>query len=321
MEQVQSIPVLLLKTKSTPHDGYEEYFSHPENGQYQPIFVPVLEHQFQPEALQRIRYLVEYGHDKTRVSPVPNGRLEYGGIIVTSQRAVEAFSHVVNEVRRDHGPSDSSHPTRNLLSADVPIYVVGPATARGMRALDLPCPVVGEESGNGDALAAFVLQHYNEWSSERRQGKEKLPLLFLAGEQRRDIIPRTVQAESLGENRIVVDELPCYTTTEMASFRCNFSSIYNSNIERGADKQWVVVFSPTGCKAMLASLGFLDEKEGKAKAKRERLRHAYIATIGPTTRDFLQREFGFEPDVCAPKPSPEGVGGAIREFMETAADI
>ncbi|KAF2102333.1 tetrapyrrole biosynthesis, uroporphyrinogen III synthase [Rhizodiscina lignyota] len=305
-----NIPVLLLKTKSTPHDGYHDYFSDTKNGQYEPIFVPVLEHRFNPNAMGQIRALVEYGRFKSCNQPLPSGRLEYGGLIFTSQRAVEAFSKVIREVKECNGLVGSNEPIGDFLSADVPFYVVGPATAKGLRALNLPCPILGEESGNGDALAAFILQHYNKWWPERQ--KAKLPLLFIAGEQRRDIIPKTLQSDELGEQRIEVDELPCYQTKEMLSFRSNFSSIYSSNGKRGVPSQWVVVFSPTGCGAMFDALGFLDSEDGRAKSQVYRAQNVYIATIGPTTRDHLKREFAFEPDVCSPKPNPESLGTNTR---------
>jgi uroporphyrinogen-III synthase len=85
-------PILLLKTKSTPHDGYEEYFSLKVNGtkwSHEPTFVPVLEHRFQEEALAIVRELLE----KKEISKNIGAR--YGGLIFTSQRAVEAFTKVV----------------------------------------------------------------------------------------------------------------------------------------------------------------------------------------------------------------------------------
>lgn len=117
----------------------------------------------------------------------------------------------------------------------------------------------------------------------------------------------------------------------------------------------MVVFSPTGCRDMLECLGLLDSRTGRARAREEvrvlslkegrgeregkgkgngdcerewdgkgkgmneegRYRKGiYIATIGPTTRDYLRREFAFEVDVCAAKPSPEGIRDGILKFME-----
>jgi hypothetical protein len=80
--------IFLLKTKSTPHDGYEEYFS----GQYNPTFIPVLEHRYNAENLQIVKDLFLSGsldrHDPQR---------KYGGLIFTSQRAVEGFAHVIHD--------------------------------------------------------------------------------------------------------------------------------------------------------------------------------------------------------------------------------
>src|SRR5271156_2985677 len=55
----RGIPVLLLKTKSTPNDGYEEQLSVAKQGEsFDPIFVPVLEHQFLEEGLSVVRDLL-----------------------------------------------------------------------------------------------------------------------------------------------------------------------------------------------------------------------------------------------------------------------
>lgn len=76
-------PIFLLKTKSTPHDGYEEYFS--TSGHYDPSFVPVLEHRFLEANLRRVRDLFVSGSIGE----------QYGGLIFTSQRAVEGFARVI----------------------------------------------------------------------------------------------------------------------------------------------------------------------------------------------------------------------------------
>lgn len=298
------IPVLLLKTKSTPGDGYEDYFNSLDAGKYEPTFVPVLEHRFRQDHLQEIHNLImkgEFGLTQDLSGKMP----KYGGIIFTSQRAVEAFSQVIEWVR-------GQPRLLNDEFSKIPFYVVGPATARGLRSLRLNCPIVGEESGNGEALAHFMLHHYNEiWISQEHSAKPSL--LFLVGEQRRDIIPKMLQSEDLDDNRrIGVDELVVYETGEMQSFQSQFSELWNKNSTK---LQWVVVFSPTGCKAMLQSLDLLDPNTGKILEKSTGQRRPYIATIGPTTRDYLKREFGFEPDVCAEKPSPEGVGAGIAAFM------
>jgi len=88
----EKTPVFLLKTKSVPNDGYEEQFNAVKEGrQFQPVFVPVLEHQLLEEGLKVVR-------DALRNKDI--GRqagAKYGGLIFTSQRAVEAFAKLVEE--------------------------------------------------------------------------------------------------------------------------------------------------------------------------------------------------------------------------------
>lgn len=197
---------------------------------------------------------------------------------------------------------------------NIPIYSVGPATTRCLKAIpqEPPLNIFGEHTGNGDSLARFILEHYSHWYSEQ---PEKPPLLFLVGEQRRDIIPKTLMNESLlSHERIPVDELVMYGTGVKESFKDHFAETLESTTDK--EMRWVVVFSPTGCDVMLRGLGLLDETTGKAKqpAQDEKSR-TWVATIGPTTRDYLKTTFGFEPDVCAEAPSPEGIRSGIVEFL------
>jgi uroporphyrinogen-III synthase len=93
----QPIPVLLLKTKSSPTDAYEELFSRiSRNGNdsapfFEPTFVPVLQHQFDDTGVDKLRTLLL----QKRIGTSPD--CDFGGLIFTSQRAVEAFAHVVRE--------------------------------------------------------------------------------------------------------------------------------------------------------------------------------------------------------------------------------
>lgn len=194
----------------------------------------------------------------------------------------------------------------------MPVYSVGPATTRALKAVpqDPPLHVFGEHTGNGDNLAQFILEHY----ANRYHDRESLPaLLFLVGEQRRDIIPKTLMDKNLPkEKSIQVDEIVVYGTGVMESFSEDFTRRLKETQMR--DMVWIVVFSPTGCDAMLKGLGLLDESTGKAKSKGSH-RTRFIATIGPTTRNYLKKTFGFDVDVCAEKPSPEGVLEGIKQFI------
>jgi uroporphyrinogen-III synthase len=298
------IPILLLKTKSAPTDTYEELFSTLDDQRYAPVFVPVLEHRFKRDALDEVRkHIISRGF----VQKMHQGLATYSAFIFTSQRAVEAFAEIVEELRKE-----GSHDVDDLLPGTLPLYVVGPATARGLRSLNLKCPILGEHTGNGEALAAFILEHYNGIYPDAG----KPPILFLVGDKRRDVIPKTLQEKTLSvDRRSKIDELVIYETGEMHSFKSDFSTIWRSNKEAGIQRQWIVVFSPTGCQAMLESLGLLDVNTGKAKPLTSRS-DILVATIGPTTRDYLQDEFGFSAHVCAEQPSPSGIAKGIQAFLE-----
>ncbi|CAD0107566.1 unnamed protein product [Aureobasidium uvarum] len=302
------IPVLLLKTKSIPADGYQEIFAGWNN--YLPTFLPVLEHRFREESLTWLKNITSGRGFSPDTSVAAES--SFGGIIFTSQRAVEAFTSIVESLESD---------TRDeLLPEALPLYVVGPATARGLRSLGLKCQIIGEETGNGAALSAFMLDHYNSLpTSQTVRQDRKLPLLFLVGEVRRDIIPKSLQSPDLHqEARIGVHEVVIYETCEMASFHIDFARALADNVASEVKEQWVVVFSPQGCRAMLDCLGWLDEAgRYKSEVTESLPTTTFIATIGPTTRDYLIKEFGYEPHVCAEKPSPEGIYAAIENYRST----
>jgi len=303
-------PIFLLKTKSSPGDAYEELFSFPPDGAgYEPSFVPVLKHQFDEVGMAKVRSALQ-----SRSISTAEGSA-YGGLIFTSQRAVEAFTKLVEEGRGETrvsgGPDEITKVSKFAGEIGwphlqgVPIYSVGPATTRALKAVPQvpPLQVFGEHTGAGDKLAPFILEHYGEWYKGR---ESKPPLLFLVGEKRRDIIPKLLTGAGWR-----VDEVVIYGTGELESFQEDFARRLADTPSR--PKRWVVVFSPSGCDSMLRALGFLDESTGKAKPKHPD-RNTLIATIGPTTRDHLIQKFGYEPEVCAEQPTPEGVWQGISRY-------
>jgi uroporphyrinogen-III synthase len=104
------VPVLLLKTKSSPRDAYNDLFSTPQYGfHFEPIFVPVLQHRFEEDGLKSVKELL-------RGKRINNGEdSAYGGLIFTSQRAVEAFAKVVDQ-GQGQGPLPS--PIHTTISDD-----------------------------------------------------------------------------------------------------------------------------------------------------------------------------------------------------------
>lgn len=298
-----STAVLLLKTESKPVDDYRAHFTSLTRHD----FVPVLEHVYHPENMAWLRKAIvdsTFTHCHDYESLTSKDRQLYSGLIFTSQRAVEAFAHVVaslNSADRD-----------NLLPRDLPLYVVGPATARTLVSLGLKCSVLGEESGTGANLADYILANHPRSSSAA--GPRCHPLLFLVGEQRRDIIPKTLQSAELPHSmQIAVTEKVMYESRAMNSMRSDLAKRIQSAVDAKLKRIWLVVFSPTGCKDILRHLrDRADIAFGIAAASDRPV--VLIVTIGPTTRDYLSRECGFQAHACADEPSPGGIDRAIRTY-------
>ena len=219
------------------------------------------------------------------------------------------------------------------------IYTVGPATSHAVRDVcanhGLSSTVElrgGEDAGSGEILARGILTNNSPLSYDifeededadaaaasdaqptTRKPRRKKPALFLAGETRRDIIPRLLQSPDLApDERIKVDEMTVYASTELDSFAFE----YKGALARTAGGiRWTVVFSPMAGRGMLEGLGWLGEGTGRVDEGKMEGRRDYICCIGPTTRAYLRREFGLEADVVAEKPSPEGVREGIEQFM------
>ncbi|KAJ5621711.1 Tetrapyrrole biosynthesis uroporphyrinogen III synthase [Penicillium herquei] len=299
-------PILLLKTRSSPNDSYDDFFS----TNYTPSFIPVLEHRFNKTNLSHVRNLFVSGaftKSNGNTNPGNQDTQKYGGMIFTSQRAVEGFANMIEQEGLPLDPES----TASLI-----LYTVGPATARSLTTLrDAHLPgatIYGADAGTGENLAHMMLEHYNKIYPSS-PGTSKPGLLFLVGEQRRDIIPKTLMSDTLPlEERITVEEIVVYETGEMDSFEKDFQGSVQKYEDEGQEEIWVVVFSPSGCEAMLRVLGlgpFASDGDGNKERK------IFVATIGPTTRDYLRNKFAFEADVCAEKPSPEGVAEGIQRFM------
>jgi uroporphyrinogen-III synthase len=258
-----------------------------------------------------------------------------------------------------------------------PLYTVGPATSRALNTFiaesaavpsspfaRLHPSVFGEHTGNGDKLAQYVLAHYNTLHSQKlytfyeaprlpftpllgsSRGERvdkgdarlrKKPLLFLVGEQRRDIIPKTLMDKDgrlPPEERIQVDEVEVYVTAVMESVADDLRGRLSFFKSEARKVLVVVVFSPQGCESMLRALGLIDEEKNLTALARRRwtddeshdatsttsaesqYQRYIIVTIGPTTRDHLRAKYGFDADVCAAKPSPEGVRTGLMEFLK-----
>jgi len=189
-----------------------------------------------------------------------------------------------------------------------PIYVVGPTTEKSVVGLGFSATnVYGAHCGNGQALADFMLGHY----------KSSKKLLFLVGEIRRDVIPKTLNAGGVG-----VEEIVIYDTQVVSSFGEDLAralELGEAGQIGGKDSEqaprWVVIFSPTGSDTAMEILGRKNPVPISLKVPHLE-RTTYVATIGPTTASHLRDALGVEPDVVAGTPSPHGLWSGFEQFLE-----
>ncbi|KAL9105059.1 MAG: hypothetical protein Q9163_000072 [Psora crenata] len=318
------IPLLLLKS-SSPNPEKDAYTTH-LSPTFTVHFVPVLTHTLLPDLL--IKLLLTHLH-----SGIPDDQrrpFPYGALILTSQRAVAALSTALASppVQEKIGPD-------RLKGVVLGLYTVGPATAKALREIRarwLPsCEIHGgEDAGNGEILARLMLGEgaakyvTNTATEDGTESWRRKPVLFLVGETRRDIIPKTLQSSSLPEDeRIPVDEMVVYQSRELDQFEFSFSRTLEQTEPKSSPTEgfsmrgirWIIVFSPMAGKGMLHSLGWLNDSTGKINVDALSGRRDFVCCIGQTTKAYLEREFGFHADVVADRPSPEGVRDGIEAFM------
>lgn len=132
----------------------------------------------------------------------------------------------------------------------------------------------------GDALADYILKHHDF------AGK---PLFFVVGDRRRDIITRRMETAGRPLKELVV-----YETITASTFPTEFERAVNE----ARRLAWIVFFSPAGADV---ALEYLQQSQSSTR----------IATIGPTTEEYLVKQWNMTPAVVAEKPTPEALCSAL----------
>jgi uroporphyrinogen-III synthase len=189
------------------------------------------------------------------------------------------------------------------------VYTVGPATALALTKLHFST-IVGADTGNGTVLANLIVQTYrrdhplslsssqppSETAPTTTINPPELPLLFLVGDKRRDIIPNRLASEN-----IPLHELTVYETTVASTFDEELDQVMNDTTD--GPIEWIVFFSPSGAEVALDKMKKLERK-------------IKVATIGPTTEEYLRKEWSVVPDMVARKPEPVSMVQGILESMD-----
>ncbi|GAA5967847.1 hypothetical protein JCM8115_000381 [Rhodotorula mucilaginosa] len=212
----------------------------------------ILETQFCNQ--DKLRSAVEQVHAAAAADSDPP---TWDGVVMTSARSVEAYC----AAQRDLAHSAD----RPLPAPSIPFFVVGHPTCTALQRA--PCPpcqeqVFGaEESGTGERLAEYIVQHFHAaQSGEPTSSMKKRPrLLYLTGDKNRDTIPRRLAA-----GNIDFDPLQVYSTSPSPAFATNLDAVLagveataagGTEEDEGNDEQvWFALFSPSGAAECLAEM-------------------------------------------------------------------
>jgi uroporphyrinogen-III synthase len=291
--------VLLLRAPVSPPatDPYEDALA---RASFRPLSLPVLETSF--ENLEHLSRIIRGAEDDDQGT--------MNGVIVTSARAVEACAHA--------GADIDWRPVR--------FYAVGPATAAQLAQLpNPPQDVRGTESGTAEQLARYIVR-------DATQGER---FLYLTGDKNRDTLPRIVR-EGLGEG--CLRELGVYATRGVRDFGSTLARALQDEIgtfgpftavmrrdkwtEDQGEPWWIVFFAPSVAAHVMPALREHFSLAGRDDSLVCRsLRPARIATIGPTTANYLREEHGLRVEVVADEPNVEAlVKGMVTILSDSAPE-
>ena len=165
---------------------------------------------------------------------------------------------------------------------------MGQATARALRELLPQTEILGENCGNAESLSDFII-------SERKSKKSSKPLLFLCGNQRRDVLPERLAASGIEfEEHVVYCTEPASNLSEKLELACS------KQIPRV-----IVFFSPSGVAAVAEILRLLFP---------DALTTIKFIAIGPTTASAI-RSHSLIVHAVASKPTATHVLQAIRTVL------
>ncbi|KAG8743500.1 hypothetical protein FRC10_011891 [Ceratobasidium sp. 414] len=251
------------------------------------------------------------------------GGEEYGGVIVTSGRAVDAWG---NALRVLHGKEVNGAAYSLIVVVgcnltflfvdetgwrNTPFYVVGPRTQSQLldlhtQTLDklsqfLPSPdfVLGaKEAGTGEALARYISTDYPA------RNTFKLPLLYLVGDKNVGGVESVLK-----EADIRVEMVRVYATAASRTFEQDFARAVD---EAGGSKPaCVVFFAPSSAELALPTI----RKHFTIRTSSSTPSHdkpvIKVAAIGPTTARALSDKHDILVDVVSKKPEPNALAEAI----------
>ncbi|KAG2133808.1 tetrapyrrole biosynthesis, uroporphyrinogen III synthase [Suillus bovinus] len=288
--------VLLLRAASQDSpDRYEDAF---RSRGYHPISVPVLETNI--VGREELGRRLSTGLEKQSLS----------GVIITSQRAVEAWSEAAQTLII----ADNNTPLKPESDWwSVPFYAVGEATSVALRDLSDKIPLYaprdirgGSETGTAERLARFILKDLPSDGTSRK-------LLYLTGDKNRDTLPKIL--ESAG---VALDPLQVYATQGSSMFPHDLSLAL---APEGLSWGWIVYFAPSVADFVTPILRdhfALPASNSSTEdcAQLSEHHHVKVAAIGPTTESFLRQTLKLSVAVTARNPKPDDLANEVLQHDE-----
>uniref|UniRef100_A0A0D9QWU1 Uroporphyrinogen-III synthase n=1 Tax=Chlorocebus sabaeus TaxID=60711 RepID=A0A0D9QWU1_CHLSB len=285
--------VLLLKDAKEDDCGQDPYIR--ELGLYglEATLIPVLSFEF----LSLPSFSEKLSHPE-----------DYGGLIFTSPRAVEAAQLCLEKNNKTEVWERSLKEKWNAKS----VYVVGHATASLVSKIGLDTE--GETCGNAEKLAEYICSRESS----------PLPLLFPCGNLKREILPK-----ALKDKGIAMESVTVYQTIPHPGIQGNLNSYYS---QQGVPAS-ITFFSPSG---LTYSLKHIQELSGDNidQIKTQGPRHlkqnclqlellrkdctdaaTMFAAIGPTTAHALAAQ-GLPVSCTAESPTPQALATGIRKALQ-----
>lgn len=258
--------VLLLKEPKDGETGPDPYIKELASHGLEATLIPVLSFEF-----VFLRELSEkLSHHE-----------QYGGIIFTSPRAVEAVQRCIKEnITKNWQNSLKQHWSSKS------VYVVGKATASLVK--DLGLVPQGEDCSNAEKLAIYLCN---------QESSTSLPLLFPCGQLKREVLPNILR-----ENSVPLECLTVYQTSQHPQLQEGLVDYFS---EQGMPAS-VTFFSPSGVKFCLPAI---------QKLSGNIFNQIKFAAIGPTTADAMKAE-GLHVSCTAEKPTPQDLAAGLKKAIQ-----
>lgn len=258
--------VLLLKDPKEDECGQDPYVRELDSCGVSATLIPVLSFEF-----------LSLASLSEKLSQPEN----YGGLIFTSPRAVEATKLCLE---KDSKAAVWTETLREQWKAK-PVYVVGNATASLVHRLGLE--TAGETCGNAERLAEFICA----------RKLPTLPLLFPCGNLKREVLPKALRNQG-----VPLESLTVYRTVPHPAIR---SSLHNYYAQQGVPAS-ITFFSPSG---LSYSLEYIRELSG------EHIDQIQFVAIGPTTAQALAAQ-GLPVSCTAESPTPQSLARGICSALQ-----